>query len=53
MGRIVLGDDEGAAGLLVEPVNNPGPFMAADPGKIFAWASSAFTNVPRSFPAPG
>jgi len=36
MGRVISCDDESAAGFLVEPVHDPGPFFSADAGKIFA-----------------
>jgi len=36
VGRVVLGNDEGAAGFLVETMHDAGPFLSADPGKILA-----------------
>ena len=36
VGAVVLGDDEQAGGVLVEPVHDAGPPDAADPGEAVA-----------------
>ena len=36
MGSVGLGDDEEAGSVLVDPVNDAGSFLAADPRKVAA-----------------
>ena len=48
MGAVVLGDDDDAAGLLVEPMDDAGAQLAAGrPESLAMWKSRALTRVPR------
>src|SRR6266702_2832685 len=54
MRRIGLGHDQEAGGILVEPVDDAGPFYPADAGQaVAAMGDQGVTSVPVQFPAAG